>query len=165
MSDYERVRLQYAGVSKTSNGEDTWCPSVIVAQKYTPTTSFVLRTGARNFLRLKKLPTVSHILVYVNLAGRYSSWCGLKIVQTSDCAFEKDLRDRLEDRAQTPPLFCELPGEAHARQGDRFLAAGDCVELAPFEVVGHAGDVGELPLLHRPESSAESPHLRGKTTC
>lgn len=90
------------------------------------------------------------------------SCCGLKIVQTSDCAFEKDLRDRLEDRAQTPPLFCELPGEAHARQGDRFLAAGDCVELAPFEVVGHAGDVGELPLLYRPESSAESPHLSGK---
>lgn len=54
MSDYMRVRLQYAGVSKTSNGEDTWCPSVIVAQKYTTTTSFVLRTGARNFLRLKK---------------------------------------------------------------------------------------------------------------
>lgn len=86
----------------------------------------------------------------------------LSTPQIENRSFEKDLRDRLEDRAQAPPLFCELPGEAHARQGDRFFAAGNGVELAPFEVVGHAGDVGELPLLYRPESSAESPHLSGK---
>lgn len=34
MSDYMRVRLQYAGVGKPSSEDDTWCPSVIVVPRY-----------------------------------------------------------------------------------------------------------------------------------
>lgn len=72
------------------------------------------------------------------------------------------LRHRLEHGAQAASLLRQLPGEAHAGQRDGLLPAGDRVELALLEVVGHAGDVGELPLVHGTESCAEAPHLGKK---
>lgn len=70
------------------------------------------------------------------------------------------LYDWFQHWAQRSPLLREFSREAHARERYGVFSACYCVKLAGLQVVCHAGNVGELPLVHSVKGSAESPHLK-----